>query len=133
MKTLLTLFVLLFSSSVFAWESLKGIKLICIENERYIENIGIEFFSEEEVNLYFTYVNGEISNAIAWNYYALPEKILIGIDYSMIRYSINRKTLGFFTDEKFRAKCLKTKKSIKEELNSLIDSQIKKLKKDNKI
>ena len=50
MKTLLTLFVLLFSSSVISDEGLVGKQLICERNnDRFVSLRGIEFLDEENI------------------------------------------------------------------------------------
>ena len=97
MKTLLTLFVLLFSSSVFAGDDLTGKKLICIIDASKVYNMTFSFTGPEKVNSYFSEQDSTIYSYNNQLYIALPTKI--NILFSDATYSIDRKTLKLNASE----------------------------------
>ena len=96
MKIILTFFVLLFSSSVFA-DDLTGKKLICIIDASKVYNMTFSFTGPEEVNSYFSEQDSTIYSYNNQLYIALPTKI--NILFSDATYSIDRKTLKLNASE----------------------------------
>ena len=97
MKTLLTLFILLFSSPVFAGDDLTGKKLICIIDASKVYNMTFGFTGPEKVNSYFSEQDSTIYSYNNQLYIALPTRI--NILFSHATYSIDRKTLKLNANE----------------------------------
>ena len=137
MKTPLTLFVLFFSSSLFASDNLSGKELICIIDPSKVFNLGFEFYDEKKVWVHNTDITHVIMS-YEYRYFALPEEISIVSNYTT--YNINRKTLllrELLNDgtDIIRATCWIHEKdrSLRSDLMEIMNTQIKELKKGNLI
>ena len=86
MKTLLTLFVLLFSSSVVAGNDLTGKKLFCISNPEKAINYAFYFTSKDTVWFYMSDYSTEKTNK---NHL-----------FSKYEYTTSLKDIGLYTKDK---------------------------------
>ena len=104
MKILLTLFVLLFSSSVVAGDDLEGNNLLCLNDPDKGKIWGLEFLPNKEVCHLWT--TGETK--FEWCYYRYetsPFEIeIIHRDNENIPYIINRKNLNIMNRGKLMIK-----------------------------
>jgi len=138
MKTLLTLFVLLFSSSVVADEGLIGKQLICQKiTDRSVSLRGIEFIDEK--NIIFvtgTYVANENINLKSYDYtydQKLTKIIFFEYKKKIGKFVLYRDTLKlkYLPDEQESFSCslinskhsnLNNKNEIKNEIVDIIES-----------
>ena len=144
MKTLLTLFVLFFASSLVADTDLIGKKLLCSIDPEEVENYAFNFIDKNKVKIYNSYPDEAIGETIV-EFESHPTLIRIkfvrGRDEIQKKLTIDRKTLIFdrnisSTNISSFGKCEIVDGDDYElfkKLVDLIDEQIKELKKDNKI
>ena len=136
MKTLLTLFVLLFSSSVVAYDDLTGKKLFCVVSATKVYNMAINFHSNDKVNIFLSQLNSQIYTFKDLKYLALPSRISIfNNDFT---YRIDRKSLNLIEvdnnkKENSLAICNLVEGNIMKLLRETMNQQITKLKEGNKI
>ena len=148
MKTLLTLFVLFFSSFVIADEELVGKQLICERNtERSVSLRGIEFIDEENyILVYGSYqVNSKVSlNSDKHTYDPLLKEIIFYTsNQDVARFAVYRDSLklSYFTNTDSQFSCsivdLNSKKGIVNIIEQVLNSEVsiieKSFKEKNKI
>ena len=95
MKTLLTLFVLLFSSSLVAGEDLTGKKLFCFKkntNANSFVLFGLNFIDHSKVKI-LTETYEKPHKEYLYNYATSVSKIVIDGTYIGDNYTIDRKNL----------------------------------------
>ena len=95
MKTLLTVFVLLISSSVFAGDDLTGKKLFCFKKSTTANSFilfGLNFIDHSKVEI-LTETYEKPYKEYLYNYATSVSKIVINGTYVGDNYTIDRKTL----------------------------------------
>ena len=137
MKTLLTILVLLFSSSVVAGDDLTGKKLFCIVDATKAYNMAINFHSNDKVNIFLSQLNSQIYTFKDLEYLALPSSISIfNTDFT---YLIDRKSLKLIEVDRNKKEeselsfCHLVEGNIMKLLRETMNQQIIKLKEGNKI
>lgn len=147
-NTLLTLFTLLFSFSVFAGDDLSGKKLYCLGDPKEAKNYAFIFETENQVKIHETFIDNRYRTLSNVEYYTDINEIGVFFepeytdpDDWMDRYYINRKSLDFIhipnlskpAENKTMASCEITTEDPLKIISTIAIQQIENIKKDNKL
>ena len=134
MKTLFTLFVLLFSSSVVASDNLSGKKIVCFKpmsSNDTVYLIGFDFKNLSEVSVY-TETNNDPLVITNMYYKTSTSKIEIKWLNNTWFYKISRKTLE--VEGRYKSSYLGNQCSlVTENITDIFQKYLKEYKKDNLI
>ena len=131
MKTLLTLFVLFFSSSIIASDDLSGKKIVCYKKSSSGDTVyltGFDFKNFMDVYVY-TESNNRPLDITSMSYKTSASMIIVGINSN---YKISRKTLE--VESRYKSSYLGNQCSlVTENITDIFQKYLKEYKKDNLI